>query len=126
MSEGGWSPRGLAAVLAWRSVDERRGAVGRRAMSVLAAAAALAVAGCAITPSGANVGAVAIEQERAIAEVQGQLILAKRFPRDLNGSYAELMESCSLPAMANQAFYSVPKINISVRLRTLIILPRNP
>lgn len=62
----------------------------------------------AITPSGANVGAVAIEQERAIAEVQGQLILAKRFPRDLNGAYAELMESCSLPAMANQAFYSVP------------------
>ena len=56
----------------------------------------------------ANVGAVAIEQERAIAEVQGQLILAKRFPRDLNAAYAELMESCSLQAMAQQAFYSVP------------------
>lgn len=56
----------------------------------------------------ANAGAVAIEQERAIAEVQGQLVLAKRFPRDLNAAYAELMESCSLPAMASQAFYSVP------------------
>lgn len=59
-------------------------------------------------PTAANAGAVAIEQERAIAEVQGQLILAKRFPRDLNAAYAELMESCSLPAMAQQAFYSVP------------------
>lgn len=57
----------------------------------------------------ANAGAVAIEQERAIAEVQGQLVLAKRFPRDLNAAYAELMESCSLTAMAEQAFYSKPR-----------------
>lgn len=57
----------------------------------------------------ANHGAVAIEQERAIAEVQGQLILAKRFPRDLNAAYAELMEACALPAMANVAFYAVPR-----------------
>lgn len=55
-----------------------------------------------------NSGAVAIEQERAIAEVQGQLILAKRFPRDLNAAHAELMQSCSLASMASQAFYSVP------------------
>lgn len=59
--------------------------------------------------AGTNVGAVAIEQERAIAEVQGQLILAKRFPRDLNAAYAELMEACALPAMANVAFYAVPR-----------------
>lgn len=64
--------------------------------------------------AGANVGAVAIEQERAIAEAQGQLILAKRFPRDLNVSYAELMESCRLPAMASVAFYSVPQGNSKV------------
>lgn len=56
-----------------------------------------------------NTGAVAIEQERAIAEVQGQLILAKRFPRDLNAAYAELMESCSLMAMAEQAFWKRPQ-----------------
>lgn len=60
-------------------------------------------------PTTANAGAVAIEQERAIAEVQGQLVLAKRFPRDLNAAYAELMESCALPAMANVAFYAVPR-----------------
>lgn len=60
-------------------------------------------------PAGANVGAVAIEQERAIAEAQGQLILAKRFPRDLNAAYSELMQSCKLPALAQVAFYTVPR-----------------
>lgn len=59
-------------------------------------------------PSTANVGAVAIEQERAIAEAQGQLILAKRFPRDLAAAHAELMNACKSPAFAAQAFYSVP------------------
>lgn len=58
---------------------------------------------------GINAGAVAIESERAIAEAQGQLILAKRFPRDLNAAYAELMESCKMPAMANVAFYALPR-----------------
>ena len=58
--------------------------------------------------AGANVGAVAIEQERAIAEAQGQLIMAKRFPRDLNKAHAALMISCKSPAFANVAFYSVP------------------
>lgn len=61
-----------------------------------------------------NAGAVSIEQERAIAEAQGQLILAKRFPRDLNAGYAELMEACKLPALASVAFYSVPRGNQKV------------
>ena len=56
----------------------------------------------------ANIGAISIEQERAIAEAQGQLTLAKRFPRDLNAAYAELMEACSSGAFAATAFYSVP------------------
>lgn len=59
--------------------------------------------------SGANVGSVAIEQQRAIAEAQGQLILAKKFPRNLNAAYAELMEACKLPALAEVAFYSLPR-----------------
>lgn len=57
---------------------------------------------------GANVGAVAIEQERAIAEAQGQLILAKKFPRDENKAYDQLMKACSIKAFAETAFYSVP------------------
>lgn len=59
-------------------------------------------------PATANAGAVAIEQERAIAEAQGQLILAKKFPRNLTAAHAELMESCSVRAFAETAFYSVP------------------
>ena len=63
----------------------------------------------AMMPAGGNSGAVAIESQRAIAEAQGQIIIAKRFPRDLNAAYAELMESCKIPALANMAFYSVPQ-----------------
>lgn len=59
-------------------------------------------------PAGVNAGAVAIEQERAIAEAQGQLTLAKRFPRDLNAAHAELMTACKNRAFAQAAFYSVP------------------
>lgn len=58
---------------------------------------------------GMNVGAVAIESERAIAEAQGQLILAKRFPRDLTASDAELRDSCKIMSFAKVAFYSVPR-----------------
>lgn len=65
-------------------------------------------------PSAANSGAVSVEQSRAIAEAQGQLILAKRFPRDLNGAYAELMEACKLPALAGVAFYTLPRGKSSV------------
>lgn len=60
-------------------------------------------------PAGINAGAVAIEQERAIAEAQGQLVLAKRFPRNENEAYAELMNACKIPAFAAVAFYSVPR-----------------
>lgn len=62
-------------------------------------------------PQVVNHGAVAIEQERAIAEARGQMQLAKMFPRDTNAAYAELMESCKIPAMAAVAFYSVPRGN---------------
>lgn len=65
-------------------------------------------------PSAANTGAVSVEQSRAIAEAQGQLILAKRFPRDLNAAYAELMDACKLPALASVAFYTLPRGKSSV------------
>jgi hypothetical protein len=64
--------------------------------------------------AGANVGAVAIEQEGAIAEAQGQLILAKRVPRDETAAHAKLMSSCKLPGLASVAFYNVPRAGGSV------------
>lgn len=57
---------------------------------------------------GGNVGAIAIEQERAVAEAQGQLILAKKFPRSMSQATAELMDACKSPDFAATAFYSVP------------------
>jgi hypothetical protein len=55
-----------------------------------------------------NAGAVAVEQERAIAEAQGQLILAKKFPRSMAAAMSELLDSCKSPDFAAKAFYSVP------------------
>ena len=60
-------------------------------------------------PSTVNAGAVSIEIERAIAEAQGQLIMAKRFPRDLTSANTELMDSCKIRGMAEVAFYSIPQ-----------------
>lgn len=61
-----------------------------------------------------NVGAVAIEQQRAVAEAQGKMVLAKRFPRSESAAYAKLMEACKLPALASVAFYTVPRAGGSV------------
>ncbi len=60
-------------------------------------------------PASINAGAVSVEQQRAIAEAQGQIAIAKRFPRNLTQAHSELMESCSQAAMAEIAFYSVPR-----------------
>lgn len=56
-----------------------------------------------------NAGAVSIESDRAIAEAQGQLTLAKRFPRDLLAAQAELMIACKHISFASVAFYSKPQ-----------------
>jgi len=59
-------------------------------------------------PAAVNAGAVAIEQERAIAETQGKLILAKRFPRSVPAAVAEFLDACKSPEFAAAAFYTVP------------------
>lgn len=56
-----------------------------------------------------NQGTVLIESSRAIAEAQGKLIIAKRFPRDEIAAYSKAMEACKRPAMAEKAFYSFPR-----------------
>lgn len=52
--------------------------------------------------------ATAIEQSRAVAEVQAQVIVAQNVPRDMQRATAEMRESCGRMAMAEQAFYQVP------------------
>lgn len=56
-----------------------------------------------------NQGTVAIEASRAIAEAQGKLVIAKRFPRDEVQAYAKAMEACQRPSVAKKAFYSFPR-----------------
>lgn len=50
-------------------------------------------------------GAVAIEEARAIAEVQAALVIARRFPRDRHAAFEELREACKKKGLAEEAFY---------------------
>lgn len=61
-----------------------------------------------------NAGTVAIESERAIAEAQGKLIIAKRFPRDEAVSFARSMDSCRRPTLATVGNYKFPRGGQSV------------
>jgi hypothetical protein len=47
-----------------------------------------------------NQGTVAVEASRAIAEAQGKLVIAKRFPRDEVAAYAKAMRACQRRSMA--------------------------
>lgn len=53
-----------------------------------------------------NQGTVAIEASRAIAEAQGKLVIAKRFPRDEVQAYLRVQQACSRKGIAEKAFYS--------------------
>lgn len=56
-----------------------------------------------------NAGTVEIEQSRAIAEAQGKLLIAKRFPRDQARAFEQIMQSCSRRGMAETAMYAYPR-----------------
>lgn len=58
-----------------------------------------------------NAGTVAIEEARAVAEAQGKLIVAKKFPRDQARAWAAIMEACKRPGLAAIAEYSFPRGN---------------
>ena len=66
-----------------------------------------------------NQGTVAIEASRAIAEAQGKLVIAKRFPRDEIAAFAKVKEACQRPAMASTAFYKFPRGNQTVEGPTI-------
>ena len=50
----------------------------------------------------------AVEQSRAVAEVQAAVLVAQQFPRDMNRAWAEMRDACSRLALAQRAFYAVP------------------
>ena len=61
-----------------------------------------------------NQGTVAIEASRAIAEAQGKLVIAKRFPRNEIQAFANMKKACQRTGLANKAFYSYPRGNETV------------
>lgn len=56
-----------------------------------------------------NAATVAIESERAVAEAQGKLVIAKRFPRDEAKAFNKVLEACSRHSLASVAMYSYPR-----------------
>ncbi|MGN5574272.1 hypothetical protein [Enterobacter sp. Lyrl_3] len=51
-------------------------------------------------------GALAVEQERAIQEVQASLVIAKRFPRDPIAAMDRIIQACTRQTLADSALYS--------------------
>lgn len=51
----------------------------------------------------------AVEQARAVAEVQAAVIVAQQCPRSLAASVAEMRDSCKQKGLADRAFYKFPR-----------------
>lgn len=52
--------------------------------------------------------ATAVEQSRAIAEVQAAVVVAQQVPRDMGAAEADMRDACGRLGLAQRAFYSVP------------------
>lgn len=56
-----------------------------------------------------HAGTIEIESSRAIAEAQGKLVIAKRFPRNQALAFDEAMQACRRMGLAEDAFWSFPR-----------------
>ncbi len=66
-----------------------------------------------------NQGSVAIESSRAIAEAQGKLLIAKRFPRDEVAAHTRVIQACQRKGVAAKAFYKYARGGSSVEGPTI-------
>lgn len=53
--------------------------------------------------------ATAIEQSRAIAQVQGALVVAQQRPRDQARAMQRVRDTCAMPGLADRAFFKFPR-----------------
>jgi len=60
------------------------------------------------TPNDEN-SLVQIEQSRAVAEVQAAYVIAKKFPRNQNECFSNIIDACKRPFLAEQAMYAYPR-----------------
>lgn len=75
---------------------------------------ALAQQAAATAPAPRLGQATAVEQSRAVAEVQGAIILAQHRPRNKATAIAEMEESCRIVELAQSAFFKFPRGGQSV------------
>ena len=61
----------------------------------------------------------AVEQSRAVAEVQAAVIVARQFPRSEAAAVARMAEACKQPALAKVAFYSFKRAGSTVNGETV-------
>lgn len=54
-------------------------------------------------------GQMSIETARALQEVQGQIVMSKRFPRSIPTVLSNVLEACKRKALAEQAMFSYPR-----------------
>lgn len=52
---------------------------------------------------------VEIESARAIQEVQGAIVIARKFPRDVEDARKRILAECKRPALAEAAIYAYPR-----------------
>ena len=70
-----------------------------------------------LTPAAApaRVGqGTAVEQSRAVAEVQAAIVVAQQCPRNIAAAIAEMRQSCQQPYLAERAFYRFPRSSQTV------------
>lgn len=63
----------------------------------------------ALTPADQSGGLMGVQAQRAIAEVQGAMAIAKRFPRDDKTAFARIMQACGRKSLAEVAIYEYPR-----------------
>lgn len=68
-----------------------------------------------------NETAIAVEQSRAIQEVQGAIMMAKKFPRNETTAFTNILKACNRMNLAKSAMYSYPRggeqvTGVSIRL----------
>jgi hypothetical protein len=56
----------------------------------------------------------AVEQSRAVAEVQAAVVIARQYPRNVQAALSEMREVCRIKGLAERAFYSYPKAGSTV------------
>lgn len=58
--------------------------------------------------------ATAIEQSRAVAEVQAAIVVAQQCPRNIQQALADMRDSCKQTRLAERAFYRYPRAGSTV------------